>query len=872
MADNPSTAAVPAEAPAPPARRAPAPRPAQPQLAVGPGSNPSTAMAADLVPAAPPQAGMAQPGAPVTPQQALRQLNQTTMALALRHHLAGRLRQAEPLYRTILRRSPRHVAALINLSALLRASGRLPEAREIAERSVAAGPTDPMTYFGLGAALRQLRRDKEAIEAYEKAVALDPNLLKGWINLAVSTERLDRARSLEAQARVLAAEPENLVALNLQLKFHLQDCDFDAWEATLKTLIRVFQREIAGVNEWRILANMAYRALFVPVPVALQQRITDRIDQLHLRSLTEFGQLPPLPAPDPARADPLVAGRKIRLAYMTPNFTDHPVGHVTLSLFPAHDRERFEIHAIATHGRRGGDPDYNKRHRHGVDYYHDLSDLPHFEVARRIRNLGIDILVDLDGYMETASTAIMVFRPCPVQIYWMGHAGGLGLSFVDYLLADAIVVPPGEEPLYKERIVRLPECYHVASASPIAEETPSRAECGLPEDGFVFGAFNNPEKFNRTAFDAWMRILAAVPGSVLWVSKVKGVPSHRKMLRKQAKDRGVDPARLIFAERVPDKAQHFARHRHIGLFLDTLTLNASTTALDALWAGVPLITVKGDRFSNRISNSMLHWIGMDEMVMPDVESYVERAIHLAQHPEALAAIRERLAANRDTRPLFQTRRFARHLEQAYLRIWERHCRGEPPAALDLPALPPEMEDAPPVPRQSRGLQLHLNGSEAREGWTIVAAAAGPDVGVVSDPRTLDAFADESVDAIYAGWFYQRLSFRDELPQALAAAHRVLKPGGTLRIAVPDFELLCGLMLNPSIPRNELFSIMSLIYGDQAAPDRFNRTGFTTDFIGAFLKQAGFKTARRVPSFGLFNDMSSAKRFSQSIALNVLATK
>jgi predicted SAM-dependent methyltransferase len=454
----------------------------------------------------------------------------------------------------------------------------------------------------------------------------------------------------------------------------------------------------------------------------------------------------------------------------------------------------------------------------------------------------------------------------------MGHAGGLGLSFVDYLLADRIIVPPGEESLYRERIVRLPECYHVASPSPIAETTPSRAECGLPEEGFVFGAFNNPEKFSRSGFDAWMRILEAVPGSVLWVSKVKGVPSHRRMLRSQAERRGVDPARLIFADRLPDKAQHFARHRHIGLFLDTLTLNASTTALDALWAGVPLITVKGDRFSNRISNSMLHWIGLDEMVMPDVESYVAHAIHLAQHPDELAAIAECLQANRETEPLFQTTRFARHLEQAYLRMWQGYCRGEAPAAFDLEALPPEMEEARPARSQSLGLQLHLNGIEAREGWRIVAGAPAAHVDVVCDPRTLAAFADDSVDAIYAGWFYQRLGHRDELSKALAAAYRVLKPGGTLRLAVPDLAQLCSLILNPSIPRSDIFSLMILFYGDQASPERFNRTGFTTEIIGAYLSQAGFTAARRVPSFGLFNDMSGAKRFSQSIALNVLATK
>ncbi len=368
-----------------------------------------------------------------------------------------------------------------------------------------------------------------------------------------------------------------------------------------------------------------------------------------------------------------------------------------------------------------------------------------------------------------------------------------------------------------------------------------------------------------------MSILGQVPGSVLWVSEVKDVPSHRETLRRQAELRGIDPGRLVFSPRLPDKAEHFARHRHIGLFLDTLTLNASTTALDALWAGVPILTVKGDRFSNRISDSMLHWIGLGDMVMPDIASYVARAVGLARDPAGLAALRARLAANRETMPLFQTARFARHLEQAYLGMWERHCRGEAPASFDLPALPADMEVPLPA-RVESGLQLHLNGSEARPGWTIVAPEAGPHVDVVCDPLTLAPFADESVDAIYAGWFYQRLGYREELPQALAAAHRVLKPGGTLRMAVPDLELLCSLMVNPSIPPDERFALMVLIYGDQSSPERFNRVGFTAELAGAFLKQAGFTTARRVPSFGLFNDMSNAKRFSRAISLNVLARK
>jgi len=791
------------------------------------------------------------------------------MNQAMRLQHAGRAAEAEALYLRVIEREPRRAPALVNLSTILRSAGRGPEAREMAERATAADPRNAAAYFALGAALRHLRRDKEAMDAYEKAVEIDPAMARAWVNLAVSAERLDRNRSIQAQQRVLETDPDNLVILNMQLKFKLQECDFDECERLTRRVLDLFDRECDKIGEWRILANLAYRALFIPVPSALLLRATDRIDLLHRKMLAEMGPLQPLPP-----RDPTAAGRRIKLAYMTPNFSDHPVGHVTLQLFPAHDRERFEVHAFATQVRRGGDATYNKLHRHGVDFYHDLSGLPHREMARRIRTLGIDILVDIDGYMETASTAIMAFRPAPVQIYWMGHAGGLGLSFVDYLLADAIVIPPGEEHLYREQIVRMPECYHVASPAPIAEPGPSRADCGLPPDAFVFCAFNNPEKFNRAAFDAWMKILAAVPGSVLWISKVKDAPQQMETLRRQAAERGVDGNRLVFADRLPEKADHYARHRHIGLFLDTLTLNASTTALDTLWAGVPLLTVKGDRFSNRISTTMLTWIGMADMVVDDMDAYVARAIHLATHPEELAALAERLRANRETTVLFDVPRFARHLEAAYTEMWQRHCRGEAPKAFNVPALPagsPAIKERQTMSEETR-LQLHIGGGEPRAGWKILAEKAGPNVDVVADPRTLAEIADNSVDAIYAAWYYQRLSFREELPAAFAAAYRVLKPGGSLKIAVPDFLQLCNLMVNATVPKKEKFSLMALMYGDQTSPERHNQIGLTAEFAAAFLTRAGFKHAKRVPSFGLFNDMSAAKRFGHVVSLNIEATK
>lgn len=305
-----------------------------------------------------------------------------------------------------------------------------------------------------------------------------------------------------------------------------------------------------------------------------------------------------------------------------------------------------------------------------------------------------------------------------------------------------------------------------------------------------------------------------------------------------------------------------------------MTLNASTTALDALWSATPFITVRGDRFSNRISNSMLHWMGLGDMVCETIDEYVERSIHLATHPEDLAALHERMLANREATPLFQVGRFAKHLEKLYEEMWARHCRGEARTPIAVQPLPPE--DLGPLAPPDRGadgmVRLHLGGSEVREGWKLVAREAGEGIEVVDDPRKLESFADASVDTIYASWFYQRLSLREELPGAFAAAARVLKPGGTLRIAVPDFNVLCNLLMDPSVPKKERFSLMVLLYGDQSTPERFNKVGLTVEFLAAFLRNAGFTHARRVPSFGLFNDMSSAKRFGRVIALNVLATR
>lgn len=602
----------------------------------------------------------------------------------------GRTAEALPWLERACRLAPEDRHVLNDLGCALSNLGRVAEAAETFDRALRVAPGEAVLHYNLARALRSLGREREAIAHLGRAVEIRPAYPRAWSNLGTIVRRYDEGRAIDCYERALALDPEVMSAIDGLLSLSRRACDFDRTETLHERLVELAPLEAETGDNWRTLSGHVYDAIFRPLPDAAHRRLVKRLGVLLTREVAAHGPLPPLPAPTGADR-----ARRPRVGFLSPNFGSHPVGHVTLSLFGRLDRTRLEVHGLSL--RRGGSDGtaYARAHRADFDAFHELGDLPPRAVAGRVRALGIDLLVDLDGLMETVSPLVLAFRPAPVQVFWLGHAGGLGLPFVDYLIADAVVVPPGEEGEYVERVVRLPETYHCAAPHPIAPAAPSRAECGLPEDGFVFCAFNNPEKVDRRAFDAWMRILARVPGSVLWLSSFRQDRARLLAnLGREAAARGVDPARLILAERVPAKTVHLARHAHAGLLLDTLTLNASTTALDALWAGVPVLAVRGDRFANRISTSMLRAVGLEDLVCPDLAAYEDRAVELATHPERLAALRARLRTSRETRPLFDLDRFARHLEAALEGMWARHLRAEPPAGFDVPAAPFGGNDPP----------------------------------------------------------------------------------------------------------------------------------------------------------------------------------
>ncbi|HXF65901.1 MAG TPA: hypothetical protein VNK67_04265, partial [Burkholderiales bacterium] len=364
------------------------------------------------------------------------------------------------------------------------------------------------------------------------------------------------------------------------------------------------------------------------------------------------------------------------VGYLSWGFHRHATAHLAAELFELHDRARFEITAYDCGPEDGSG--VRSRIRRSCERFVDISRASHFEAARLIHGTGTDILVDLTGYTLGGRPQILALRPAPVQVSWLGYPGTLGADWVDYLVADPVVIAPGEERFYAERVLRLPHCYQVNDRRrEVAERTPSREEAGLPAEGFVFCCFNQAYKITPEMFSLWMRVLAAVPGSVLWLAEPNAwAPDN---LRREAQARGIAPERLVFAPRRP-LAEYLVQYRLADLALDTFPYTSHTTASDALWMGCPIVTCPGETFASRVAASILRAAELPELVAGSFEDYERLAVGLATAPGRLAALRSRLRERRASCPLFDTPRLVRELEGLYERMFEAYLAGEAAAS------------------------------------------------------------------------------------------------------------------------------------------------------------------------------------------------
>ena len=381
----------------------------------------------------------------------------------------------------------------------------------------------------------------------------------------------------------------------------------------------------------------------------------------------------------PSISRPGVKPKRLRIGYFSADFHNHPGMHSMARLFEVHDRDRFIVHAYSCGPEK--DDAMRRRVKSAFDVFHDVRSLSDEQVAALARKDSIDIAIDRNIYTNNGRLGIFACRAAPIQINYLGFPGTSGAPFFDYIIADKIVIPEEKREHYTEKVIYLPNSYQINDNSREISDRPiTRSEMGLPEQGFVFCCFNNNYKITPNEFDIWMRLLQNVDGSVLWLM---GSNKWAKAnLRKQGQARGIDPERIVFAEKVA-QPEHLARHRLADLFLDTFNYNAQATARDALWAGLPIVTKTGQGFAARVAGSLLSAIDLPELITNTDDEYERLALELATSPERLRIIRSKLEKNRDTTPLFDSQLSTRHIEDAYQQAYQRYFDGKNPDVITV---------------------------------------------------------------------------------------------------------------------------------------------------------------------------------------------
>src|SRR5215469_1242416 len=581
----------------------------------------------------------------LAPSNPFARYNRGNALLAL-----GRHAEALADFDAAVQADPRFALAWYNRGSVLTELRRYVEAVASFERVIVLAPDFAAAHNNRGAALLSLKRQTEAIGAFQQAMRLQPGYEGALENLANAFHDLGRfdeaARSFAALA---TASPDRPYVLGNLLDARARCCDWGADYQTLR------DRVTAAVGAGQ-------RA---QVPFALLATCDSAGTQLQCARTYAADKFP-------AAVEPLWRGRpyrhdRIRVAYVAADFRYHATAFLATELFERHDRGSFEWTAISL-GPDDGSP-IRRRLERAFDHFIEGGALGDREVAALIREREIDIAVDLQGYTADCRAGIFAHRAAPVQVNYLAYPGTLGAPFMDYLIADRRVVPREHFAYYSEKVVHLPHCYQPnGSGREVAPAALSRAQALLPERGFVFCSFNGSYKITPEVFDVWMRILRSVPGSVLWLLDDNEAATHN--LCREAAAREVEPDRLVFAPRMP-LAAHLARYPLADLFLDTLPCNAHTTASDALWSGVPVLTCLGTTFAGRVAASVLEGAGLPELVTGNLEEYEALALALATDPGRLGELRARLARQRQTCLLFDIERYRRGLEAAYTLMWQR---------------------------------------------------------------------------------------------------------------------------------------------------------------------------------------------------------
>ncbi|WP_158236188.1 tetratricopeptide repeat protein [Limnohabitans sp. JirII-31] len=570
--------------------------------------------------------------------------------LGLALDAANRKEQAIKAYDDCLRLNPKNFSALNNKSKSQRDIGKYQEAIVSSNTAIAIKPDYAAAYFNRALALTELKQWDAALDSYNKAISIKPDYAEAYFSRGSVLKEVRRMNeALDSYEIGVNLKPDFEYSFGTLLHLKMITCDWEDFQSNVFKLIENLRKNKRSSPSFPVLA------LIDSLPMhykASEIWVNDKHPPNS--SLGAIGKLK--------------CKEKIRIGYYSADFFNHATSYLMAELFELHNRAKFELIGFSF-GPNEQD-EMQQRVSAAFDSFIRVDHKTDKEIASMSRGMGIDIAIDLKGFTHGCRTGIFAYRAAPIQVNYIGYPGTMAADYIDYLIADPTLIPIKNQKFYSEKIVYLPDSYQVNDRHRvISDKTMTRHELGLPKDSFVFCCFNNNYKITPDTFDGWIRILNAVEGSVLWL--LESNHSAGINLRKEASHRGLDPNRLIFAKRMK-LPEHLARHKAADLFIDTFPCNAHTTASDALWAGLPVLTCMGESFASRVSASLLNAIELPELITSTQEQFEAMAIDLATHPTKLKAIKHKLERNRLTTALFDTPRFCKHIESAYTAMYERY--------------------------------------------------------------------------------------------------------------------------------------------------------------------------------------------------------
>lgn len=588
---------------------------------------------------------------------------ESLFVLCGQHLQAGNYEEAIAGYKRVLRHAPDNAASHHNLGVCYESLGQQDEAVEAYKKSLKYDPASFESCTNLGGMLYMLHQSEKSLAMLERAIEINPGFADAHHNMGCTLSGVGRLEeAIQSHRKALACQPDFLLTKFELCGLRQIACDWPGLEMESTDCLQAIYERSIKVAPFRVLP------LTGDPQIQLRHNRLHAGDQKAAKALTYHDY----PLLDADRDD-----RKVRIGYLSSDFHEHAVCMLISELLECHDRDRFEIFGFC-YGKDDGS-ETRARAISAFDKFIPIVTMSDYQSARCIRDEGIDILVDLKGFTGDARSSILAHRSAPIQVNFLGYPSTMGADYMDYIIGDAQVTPMCHQPNYDEAIVQLPQCYMPNDTKrKIAERTPTRKELGLPEEGFVFCSFNNSYKITSELFSIWMGLLKQVEGSVLWLYEANKL--CKANLQREALACGIDPVRLVFAPKLPKLEDHLARYRVADLFLDSVPYNAHTTANDALWAGLPVLTCVGEAFAGRVASSLLHAIEMPELAVDTLEEYEAMALKLAKDAPLLGKLRSRLNANRLSAPLFDIKTYTRNIETAYLQMVKTYREGLSPSS------------------------------------------------------------------------------------------------------------------------------------------------------------------------------------------------